>query len=34
VYESFHGGVDGHALTDQPRAGREPAPTHGSERVQ
>lgn len=34
VYESFHGGVDGHALTDQPRTGREPAPTHGSERVQ
>ena len=34
VYESFRGGVDGHALTDQPRAGREPAPTHGSERVQ
>ena len=34
VYESFRGGVDGHALTDQPRVGRDLVPTHGSERAQ
>ena len=33
VYESFHGGVDGHELMDQPRVGRDAQPTRGSERV-
>lgn len=34
VYESFHGGVDSHALMDQPRVGRDSLPTGERERVQ
>jgi len=33
VYESFHGGVDGHELMDQPRVGHEDQSTSGSERA-
>lgn len=31
VYESFHGGVDGHELMDQPRVGHEDQSTSGNE---
>jgi len=34
VYESFHGGVDGHQLMDQPRVGGDALPASGNERAQ
>ena len=34
VYESFHGGVDGHQLMDQPRVGGDALPPSGNERAQ
>jgi pilus assembly protein CpaC len=34
VYESFHGGVDGHQPMDQPRVGGDALPASGNERAQ